>query len=96
MAYDAGLEAAHRHCASHRDEVLTSNTCGCFYCLAVFSPTEISDWVDEDGSGVGRTALCPRCGIDAVIGSNAGLNIDHEFLKTMHAYWFEQTVTLKK
>lgn len=96
MAYDADLEGAHRHCASHRTEILTSPACGCFYCLAVFSPTEILDWVDEDVDGVGRTALCPRCGIDAVIGSNAGVPIEQAFLREMHAYWFERTIQLKK
>ena len=94
MANDSDLESAHRHCASHRTEVLTSAICGCFYCLAIFSPTEILDWVDEDESGVGRTALCPRCGIDAVIGSNAGVPIGQEFLDKMHAYWFERSIAI--
>jgi hypothetical protein len=90
MAFDADLEAAHRHCSSHRTEVLSSHSCGCFYCLAVFRPIEIEEWADEDAAGTGQTALCPRCGIDSVIGSNAGVALDHEFLSKMHAYWFEQ------
>lgn len=54
MAYDADLEGAHRHCASHRTEILTSPACGCFYCLAVFSPTEIltgltRTWMESGG-----------------------------------------------
>jgi hypothetical protein len=96
MLSEADLQAAHKHCASHRAEVLASTTCGCFYCLAVFSPTEILDWVDEGEDGVGRTALCPRCGIDSVIGSSSGAPIEQEFLKKMHAYWFERTITFKK
>ena len=93
MAYDADLEAAHRHCASHRAQVLASAICGCFYCSAEFKPEEILDWVDEDANGVGRTALCPRCGIDAVLGSSSGLTIDSVLLKRMHAYWFERSIT---
>ena len=92
MADDSDLEAAHRHCIKHRDEVLASRTCGCFYCLAVFGPSEIREWVDEDGNGVGCTALCPRCGIDAVIGANAGVPIEHAFLAKMRAYWFGRSV----
>lgn len=96
MSYDADLEAAHRHCASHRAEVLASAICGCFYCSAVFKPEEILDWVDEDANGAGRTALCPRCGIDAVIGSSSGLTVDNTFLNKMHAYWFERSITPKR
>ncbi len=95
MADEAELRAAHRHSSNHRAEVISSASCGCFYCRAVFSPTEILDWVDEDADGVGSTALCPRCGIDSVIGSNAGVPLDQGFLGEMHEYWFERTITVK-
>lgn len=29
---------AHRHSIRHREEVLGSELCGCFYCLHIFSP----------------------------------------------------------
>ena len=51
----------------HREDVLGSTVCGCFYCCAEFEPGEIHEWVDADEQGLGQTALCPRCGIDAVI-----------------------------
>jgi len=85
--YNADLEAAHRHSSGHREEILASEVCGCFYCRKTFSPSEIEDWIDEIG-GVGTTALCPRCGIDAVVGSGAGLTLTPEFLREMHEYWF--------
>ena len=47
----------------HRDEILTSEVCGCFYCLAVFPLSEIKKWVDSI-DGIGQTALCPKCEID--------------------------------
>jgi hypothetical protein len=62
----------------NRDELLLSTRCGCFYCGAIFSPEEVEDWVDEE-EGVGQTALCPRCGIDAVIGSYSGYPINADF-----------------
>jgi hypothetical protein len=71
----------------HRDEVLASEQCGCFYCGAVFESSEIENWVDE-WQGVGQTALCPRCGIDSVLGSESGYPISEEFLSRMQAYWF--------
>lgn len=35
-----------------------SKTCGCYFCLSIYSPDEITDWIDDAG---GRNALCPRC-----------------------------------
>jgi len=78
---------AHRHSSRHREEVLASGRCGCFYCRAIFEPSEIKGWVDER-EGVGQTALCPRCGIDSVIGSESGYSITEEFLARMQAHWF--------
>jgi hypothetical protein len=62
--------------------------------LAIFTPLQIEDWVDEwDKNGVeinegGQTALCPKCGIDSVIGSKSGYPITSAFLEKMHAHWF--------
>jgi hypothetical protein len=56
---------------------------GCFYCQAVYSPNEITDWTDDD-----QTALCAKCGIDSVIGAKSGFPITPEFLAEMNRYWF--------
>jgi len=46
-AYDrADLEGIHAHSSRHRDRIERSSVCGCFYCLAMFAPNEITDWVD--------------------------------------------------
>jgi hypothetical protein len=75
---------AHTHTTRHRVELEASTAAGCFYCCEVFSPTEINDWVDNDDC-----ALCPRCGIDSVIGNASGFPIDEEkFLKEMNEFWF--------
>jgi hypothetical protein len=77
------LEAAHKHSFKSRKEVMASELCGCFYCLATFPPTEIEEWTDDE-----QTPMCPKCGIDSVIGSASGFSIDKEFLKSMNARWF--------
>ena len=79
---------AHRHSIRHRNEKLSSERCGCFYCWTVFPPTEVKDWTDER-DGIGQTALCPRCGIDAVIGSKSGYPITTKFLQLMRSHWFK-------
>jgi hypothetical protein len=77
------LAAAHKHCIRHRAEIEASEICGCFYCLSTFAPTAIVEWIDD-----GQTALCPRCPVDAVLGSASGFPITREFLELMHERWF--------
>ena len=84
---------AHRESIRHRKQIFNSDICGCFYCLKIFKPTEITDWCDYEaletgGEKVGQTALCPYCSIDAVIGSASGYPITKEFLKKMSTHWF--------
>jgi dihydrofolate reductase len=78
---------AHQHSSRHRDKILQSDICGCFYCTRAFPPQEITKWIDRE-NGVFTTALCPKCGIDSVIGSQSGFPITEEFLEEMRRYWF--------
>lgn len=78
------VELAHKHSSRHREEILSSANCGCFYCLSIFEPQSIKEWVDH-----GQTALCPKCGIDSILGSNSGFPINMEFLMEMRKHWFE-------
>lgn len=49
--------------SSHnRKQLSVVGECGCYFCMAVFSPTEIVEWTDN-----GDTALCPCCGVDALL-----------------------------
>jgi hypothetical protein len=83
------IKQAQRHASWHRDDVLRSAICGCYCCRQTFSPTEIKDWIDEwETDGSLHTALCPRCGVDAVLGNLSGFPITPEFLQAMHDYWF--------
>ena len=46
----------------------------------IFEPVLIDEWVDENDAGVGQTALCPKCGIDSVIGQNVAAILRKNFL----------------
>ena len=83
---------AHEHSSFHRVEILRSDLCGCFHCLAIFSPRGIEEWTDFR-SGIGQTAICPKCDIDSVIGSLSGYPITHGFLDQMRQYWFRPVTT---
>ena len=78
---------AHEHSSNHREEIQRSELCGCFHCLAVFPPSLVSEWIDEIND-VGTTAMCPRCGIDSVIGAASGFPVNADFLGAMRGYWF--------
>jgi hypothetical protein len=76
-------DAAHVHSSAHRDELATSTSCGCFFCFRIFGYKEIDRWIDGN-----QTALCPKCGIDAVLGDASGFPIGDAFLRRMHRHWF--------
>ncbi|MEA5615411.1 cytoplasmic protein [Nodularia spumigena] len=77
------LHAAHLHSSRHRAEIDASDRCGCFYCKAMFAPSDISEWTDND-----QTALCPKCKIDAVLGAASGITLTPEFMTAMNEHWF--------
>lgn len=75
---------AHKFSINNKSDLEKDRKCGCFFCLRIFDPQEITEWI-EDVSG---TAICPYCGIDSVIGSYTGYPITPAFLEKMHRYWF--------
>jgi hypothetical protein len=79
---------AHAFSIRHRRDILASEQCGCFYCLAQFAPQAIREWIDDE-QDVGQTALCPKCGIDSVVGSASGVPITRAFLECMYVRWFK-------
>ncbi|MFB6375730.1 MAG: cytoplasmic protein [Bradymonadaceae bacterium] len=77
------LRDAHDDGDRHREAVEASETCGCFHCLATYSPDEIQEWA------YGDTAICPECGIDSVLpGSVDERYVEEAFLREMHEAWF--------
>ena len=85
---DHPLRAAHRRSIHHRAEIEASAIAGCFSCQATFPPSAIVAWTDTQEPPEQQTALCPRCGIDSVIGDTSGFTIDPAFLAAMHEAWF--------
>ena len=83
------LLAAHDLSHNHMEALKADSVCGCFYCLKIFSPSEINDWLiaDNDCDRLG-TAVCPYCCIDSVIGESSGFPITTEFLTRMKERWF--------
>lgn len=95
---ETDLIQAHRFCRNNRDMLKSDKVCGCFYCVSIFSPSEINRWIPEKRPAVtgkydkwiyeGYTAFCPYCGIDSVIGESSGYPITKNFLERMQKRWF--------
>jgi hypothetical protein len=79
---------AAKFASNHRQSLVNDKVCGCYYCLEIFSPSEIVEWSFENGSKKVVTAICPYCLIDSVIGESSGYPITKEFLKEMQKYAF--------
>lgn len=73
------IENAVRESRYNHTAIASDTVCGCYFCLTVFTGGAIEEWADE-----GTTALCPRCGVDAVL---PGVN-DTDILAATHERWF--------
>jgi len=85
------LKQIHGECGWHEKPIKNSKLCGCFHCLSIFPPSEITEWIDEREDcprGPGKTAMCPKCDIDAVLPENENYEITKELLEQMHREWF--------
>lgn len=65
-----------------RSEIEKSTNAGCFHCTEIFPASEITEWEDA-----GLTPICPKCGIDSVIG-DAQASITKEYLSTIEKQSF--------
>lgn len=68
----------------NKEALLESDKCGCFHCLNIFSPKQISEWA----SSTEDVAICPYCGIDSVVPDSQQSPITKDFLKELKYYWF--------
>jgi hypothetical protein len=73
--------------------------CGCCTCVNVFPADEVVGWTgldmhnaDDPKAIEGQTAVCPRCGSEAVLGDKSGYPITLQFLTQMNEAWFQQTL----
>lgn len=78
------VEQASKHSIYNKRKLERSTKCGCYHCLEVFDPKEITSWIDD-----GRTALCPYCNIDSVLGDVSDYPLDGETLDKLNKYWFD-------
>jgi TPR repeat protein len=87
MKKDPKLIALHSHASNNEIEILKSKTCSCFFCRQTYSARLVNDWINDER---GVTAICPECGMDAVIGDGGNAPLDKATLKELNlAYYGE-------
>jgi NAD-dependent SIR2 family protein deacetylase len=88
MVTKVSLNKVHSESRRNRSALAKATTCGCFYCLNEYPFQRIAEWTDD-----GKTAICPCCGVDAVLGFNTPV-ADQGLLRDMHKFWFERSTQL--
>ena len=81
------LKAVYSHSIRNEESINNSDFCGCFHCISIFpvADVKLSDLIiEKDGH---RTAICPICGIDSVLGDST-VEITAELLEKMNEYYF--------
>ena len=81
------LKAIYSHSIRNEESIRKSNLCGCFHCISILAATEFKSSqmvVEKDGF---KTAICPICGIDAVLG-DASVEITAEILEALNEHYF--------
>ena len=73
----------HTYSVHNKKMVEESENCHCYYCQSTVDSGSVESYADD-----GETALCPRCGINALIPDSVDEKIDANVLHDMHEYWF--------
>ena len=78
--------AAHITATTNETMIKNSKMCACFHCRNFFVPVQIKEWIEDIHSE--KTALCPYCGSDSVVGDDMKYPLTEELIQAMHDYWF--------
>jgi hypothetical protein len=70
--------------------------------MQTFPTDEVVAWagldfsqLDNPDAADAETAVCPRCGSEAVLGDKAGYALTPQFLGQMNEAWFQRTIVRK-
>lgn len=77
------LNDAANHSINNMKKLKNAELAGCYHCKSVFKASEIDETTDE-----GDTALCPKCGIDAVLPDSSPYKLNAKTLAELKKFWF--------
>lgn len=75
----------HKLSSNHKELLIKEDICGCFYCVSIFNPKLITDWIEDEND---LTAICPYCGIDSIIPNHSDYQLNKELLEEMRKHFF--------
>ena len=79
------MRKAHKYTNENYKMLQHEQNCRCIYCRKEFSSLRIDEYTGDN------TALCPMCGIDAVIGELSGYKFDDDEALMMHTFFFKNS-----
>lgn len=79
------LETLLEHTKNNDLEILQSHKCSCLLCRHTIDAREVQDWISNED---GVSAICPECGMDALIGDASGLVFTKEELREINRKYF--------
>lgn len=92
MAIDPKLIELQKHTHNNEIEILHSKTCSCIFCRQTYDARTVNDWINDEH---GMSAICPECGMDAVIGDNGGEPLDKVTLKELNLAYYGEDYMVK-
>ncbi|MCQ2772341.1 MAG: sel1 repeat family protein [Bacilli bacterium] len=81
------FEEIFKHATNNELDILNSDTCSCIFCRHTYSARGVKEWIS---TGNGTNAICPNCGIDAVVGDASGYTFDKASLKEINLYFYNE------
>jgi hypothetical protein len=84
VEYGVDQYKAYDRDTKNREEIMSSEICGCFFCQANYDPSSIRKW-----KNIEQAACCPECRLgNVVVGSASVLPVHNkEFLRLVGAHW---------
>jgi len=78
----------HSHTYNNEIEVKKSHKCFCCHCGEEFLSKEVVSFDDNNGNDGIKTALCPKCKMDAVIGDKSGYKYSNKLFLELYQFAF--------
>jgi hypothetical protein len=77
------IDEASKYSICNMAALKNATLAGCYRCISIFPTSEIQETTDD-----GRTAMCPKCGVDSVLADSPSFPINMENLTKLNKRWF--------
>ncbi|HBN00689.1 MAG TPA: hypothetical protein DD384_05680 [Firmicutes bacterium] len=79
----------YKHTKDNELDILQSKKCACLSCMQTYNARKINEWTTDKNHHM--NAVCPLCGVDAVVGDASGYVLNLTDIRELHeAYYGEE------